>query len=281
MGTPSKSAFFAELTRAGVPIVDMTHGSRDLGSFTAQAVTVHDSVTGGMSDQGAANFCKEGRVDVRGPLYGALLGKDGRLYVLTLGRSNNTGSCNSGRSQAARGGVMPLAAELGAPGSDDYSSANSTHYGIAYVTYGAGPYTSVQRERMPKVLAAYVRAAGWSPEGGARSLIGHGEVTRRKSDPALDMGELRRQVAVAAAPPVPETPDPPTTGDDDEMQDADWIKMRSMLQQECADGAARALQAYLAGQPNQQFTAEEVAAIKGLDPRGGMLGDLFNEGTPA
>lgn len=80
---------------------------------------------------------------------------------------------------------------------------------------------------------------------------------------------------------TPHIPHPPTTGEDDEMTPADWNRMRSMLQQECADGAARALQAYLAGQPNQQFTAEEVAAIKGLDPRGGLLGDLFDEGATA
>lgn len=191
MGTATKEGLISALKKYGVPVVDMMGPGR--GTLEARAITVHDTVTGRMNDQVAADFCKDGRTDVPGPLYNAVIGQEGQVFLLSLGRTNNTGKCNSDRCAQACKGKMPFERELPRPLPDDHVGANRSHYGIALRTAGAGPYSPKQIEILPKVLAAYVEASGWSPDGGAASLIGHGEITSRKTDPALDMGEIRRR----------------------------------------------------------------------------------------
>ncbi len=208
MANPTKQRFLELLkSKYGVPYVDLTAGAEaGRGPIQAQAITVHDSVTGNMTERQAAEFCKKGRRDVPGPLYNVLVGND-VAYVLTLNKSNNTGKCDANRSKLAREGRMPLERQLDRPADDDCSDANTHHLGVAYITRGAGPYTDAQVATMPKVLAALTEACGWSEEGGARSCIKHGEATNRKVDSSLDGGAIRRAVMHArqrgAAVPQP------------------------------------------------------------------------------
>jgi len=168
--------------------------TRNHGRLDPKAVMVHDSVTGSMSDERAAQFCADGRSDLKGPLYVCMIGQDGQAHLIAHGVSWNAGKGNLSRLNQARSGTMPLAQELGRPSTDNTSTANSIVHGVAYTTAGAGPYSAVQRAAGPRVVAAYCRAEGWSANGGAGSVIGHGEYSTRKVDPQLDMGELRRQV---------------------------------------------------------------------------------------
>jgi hypothetical protein len=171
--------------------------TRSHGTLNARSIMVHDSVTGSMDDERAANFCAAGRSDLKGPLYEALIGRDGVCHLIAHGVTWNAGKGNAARLTQARKGQMPLDRELGRPASDDTSIANREVHGLAFVTAGAGPYTDVQRAAGARVVAAYAKAEGWTPRGGAGSVIGHGEYSRRKVDPQLDMGDLRRKVEAA------------------------------------------------------------------------------------
>jgi LysM domain/N-acetylmuramoyl-L-alanine amidase len=168
--------------------------TRRHGAIDAKALMIHDSVTGSMSDERAAQFCQDGRSDLKGPLYSCMIGQDGQAHLIAHGMTWNAGKGNLSRLNQARSGTMPLGHELGRPSTDNTSTANSIVHGIAYTTAGAGPYSSKQLLAGHRVVAAYCRAEGWSPNGGAGSVIGHGEYSTRKVDPALDMGDLRRQV---------------------------------------------------------------------------------------
>lgn len=168
--------------------------SRSHGALSAHVIVVHDSVTGSMSDERAANFCATGRSDLAGPLYECLIGKDGTAHLIANGVTWNAGRGNAARLALARRGQMPLGTELARPGPDDTGAANGMSHGLALVTYGAGPYTSEQVDAGYRVVAAYCQAEGWGPADGAGSVIGHGEYSARKVDPELNMGTLRTRV---------------------------------------------------------------------------------------
>ena len=168
--------------------------TRRHGALNGKIIVVHDSVTGSMSDERAAQFCADGRSDLAGPLYECLIGQDGQAHLIAFGVTWNAGRGNAARMNLARGGQMPLDRELARPTSDNTGGANAIAHGIAYTTAGAGPYSGAQAAAGQRVIAAYCRAEGWSPRGGAGSVIGHGEYSSRKVDPKLDMGTLRTQV---------------------------------------------------------------------------------------
>jgi hypothetical protein len=164
--------------------------TRSHGALTANVILVHDSVTGSMSDERAAEFCAAGRSDLAGPLYECLVGKDGVAHLIAYGQTYNAGKGNGARFAQAAAGKMPLDRELGKPGTDDYLAANQRAHAVALITYGAGPYSPAQTDAAARVCAAYCRAEGWG-EYGATSMIGHGEFSSRKIDPQFDMGQLR------------------------------------------------------------------------------------------
>ncbi len=68
-------------------------------------------------------------------------------------------------------------------------------------------------------------------------------------------------------PTFPSNPAPPPPEDDMPYSVAQLEKI-------VADNCSRALQAWVAGQTNMQFTSDEVAAIKAISPSGGVLGEL-------
>jgi N-acetylmuramoyl-L-alanine amidase len=167
--------------------------SRNHGSLDAHVIMVHDSVTGGMSDERAASFCRQGRSDLAGPLYECLVGKDGIAHLVANGMAWHAGTGNADRLTQARRGQMPLDRELGRPAAGK-AGGNKMCHSVSMITYGAGPYTNEQVEATARVIAAYGRAEGWSARFVAGSTIGHGEFSSRKIDPNYDMGRLRSRV---------------------------------------------------------------------------------------
>jgi len=167
--------------------------TRNHGSLNANVIVVHDSVTGSMDDERAADFCATGRSDLAGPLYECLVGQDGTAHLVAYGVTWNAGRGNRVRFELAAAGKMPLATELGRPATDDYPGANQRSHAVALITYGAGPYSREQTESAARVCAAYCRAEDWG-QYGAASAIGHSEFSSRKIDPAFNMGQLRTRV---------------------------------------------------------------------------------------
>jgi len=167
--------------------------TRSHGTLRANTIVVHDSVTGSMTDEKAAEFCAVGRSDLKGPLYECLVGHDGVAHLIAFGVTWNAGGGNRARFEQAAAGKMPLNARLGRPGADDYTGANQRSHAVALVTYGHGPYSPGQDDGAARVCAAYAQAEGWD-QYGATSMIGHGEFSSRKIDPQYDMGQLRTRV---------------------------------------------------------------------------------------
>lgn len=184
-------ALLAALRHFGVRYVEHAGWrTRSHGTLDAHAVVVHDTVTGSMTDERAARFCRDGRTDLAGPLYECLVGRDGRAHLIAHGVTWHAGWGNRARYERAAGGRMPVDVELGRPAADDYSGTNERAHAVALITYGAGPYTAEQVEAGARVCAAYCRAEGWA-QYGAASMLGHSELSARKIDPQLDMGQLR------------------------------------------------------------------------------------------
>jgi hypothetical protein len=81
--------------------------TRNHGTLKAKSIVVHDSVTGSMNDERAAQFCLAGRSDLKGPLYSALIGHDGVCHLIAHGVTWNAGRGNAARLAQARRGQMP------------------------------------------------------------------------------------------------------------------------------------------------------------------------------
>ena len=180
----------AAMRKFNVDVVEYAGwAKRSHGALDGRIIMVHDSVTGHMTASRAANFCIAGRTDLKGPLYECLIAADGRAHLIANGVTWNAGMGDDDRLQQARRGLMPLDRELNRPDENNVNG-NAISHGIAMVTYGAGPYTANQIEVCARVCAAYGFAEGWG-EYTAGSMIGHGEFSPRKIDPAHDMGQLR------------------------------------------------------------------------------------------
>lgn len=207
--------FLAQLQKYGIPYHEMPNWTtRNHGPLNLHAFTIHDSVTGSMTDDRAAQFCYDGRSDLAGPLYNILIGRNGTAYLLSSGKTWNIGATYRQRVDLAISAQMPYERELGAPPPDDWDGGNDVCAGISLVTPGAGPYTSMQFSATAKVCAALAHALGtqWASNAdqAARSCIGHSEATSRKVDPYFDMGAFRREVKVQWTTPTP-PPNPPLT----------------------------------------------------------------------
>lgn len=196
-----------ELNRHHLPYHEMSSWrTRGHGTLDVRDIGIHDSVTGGMTDDQAAQFVYVGRSDLPGPDYNICVGQNGTVYLISGVRSWNIGETRRDRIDTAIRALMPYDHELGEPEVDDFLDGNNTTFGVACITRGAGPYTTVQYKNTVLVVVALGHALGWSADDAARSTIGHSEATRRKVDPQFDMGAFRRQVKAQYAPLTRPTP---------------------------------------------------------------------------
>jgi hypothetical protein len=153
------------------------------GTWNGHGIAVHH--TGGVTSW---QFVWDGRIGERipGPLYNGEVYPNGLLHLTGWRITNNVGMINRHARDLVAAQQMPYDQELH-PGADDYGRGNLELYGFAY--QGTTP-NAAQAATMRAVCAAVCHAHGWT----AQSIAGHKELTRRKPDPAEDMGRLRRDV---------------------------------------------------------------------------------------
>jgi hypothetical protein len=133
-----------------------------------------------------------GRPGLPGPIANWLVARNGVVYVIASGISNNAGRGN------ARAAGMPNV------------TGNAATFGDEMENDGIGePFTAVQYTAAIKAHAAVHRRMGWTASRG----IGHKEWSvTGKPDPKLSMAQVRRDLATAIARGTT-----PTTDEDDDM----------------------------------------------------------------
>lgn len=165
-----------------------------------------------------------------GPLANIHSLRDGTGELLGVAYQNHAGGNDKTRYDRIVAGVAPLDRDL-IPGADGSFSANRWLAAIeANGDGGLDDFTEPQRRFVTAVCAAFHLVCGWPVEGLSPRVGAHKELTRRKpGDPAMSMGQLRKDVAAflqapygpggpivippPVEPPAPTTPPPePTTG---------------------------------------------------------------------
>lgn len=200
-----RKAFTAEGVRYAVASDASTNNRNHVGKWgPMNGVMIHH--TAGTDSLGVI---RKGLPDLPGPLSQGHLSKVGLLTVVSDGRCNHAGK----GSQAVYDAVLderPLPAT-----GPDAVDGNQHFYGLEIENKGTGhdPYPAQQYDQAVRWAAALCRANGWTE----RSVIGHGEWTKRKVDPSFPMNQFRKDVAERLAhpaswngekDPVPTTPQP-------------------------------------------------------------------------
>lgn len=153
--------------------------------WDARGVAIHHS--GGPTSW---EFVWDGRSDVPGPLYTAIIYPDGVAHLTGFRITNNVGRCDATVRNRAVAGKMPTTGGNVTPGADDYYAANSEFYGISY--RGTAP-NAAQRRTALLMTCAICDAHGDTWDGG--SVAGHKELTLRKPDPeGENMSDFRADV---------------------------------------------------------------------------------------
>lgn len=157
--------------------------------------------TGADAIRYANNILVGGNGEVPGPLSQFGIDGDGRVLLVSAGRSNHVGKIgddNVGMDalDMIRDGQMSLTRSYDSRGQGADADGNTILTGVEILS-PSGP-SAVQREAAVKLAAAMCRLYGF----GARSVHGHGEIasSRGYSDPGMDMGAFRRDVLACLAP---------------------------------------------------------------------------------
>lgn len=222
MATPLTADAFVNALRAeGCRVVTVgswrTHnrGTRGDGWGPVNGVIMHHTVSKG--DQSSVDLCYDGYSGLPGPLCHGVIGKDGTVYVISVGRSNHAGGGDPNVLRAVideRYTDRPPVPQVGNTGGVD---GNARFYGFECVNLGDGkdPWPAAQVEAMVRAGAALSRAYGWTE----KSVIAHREWSKDKSDPVgpgmPTMPTFRGKIKERLAHPAgwnPSTPTPPTTG---------------------------------------------------------------------
>ncbi|MBT2609895.1 peptidoglycan-binding protein [Streptomyces sp. ISL-87] len=171
---------------------------------------VHGVVIHHTAGTNSLDLCYDGTSELPGPLCQTYLHKNGTAYMVGNGRANHAGTF----AQNAVTAAVNESPTHPRPDASEPVDGNVQFYGIEIENLGNGkdPFPDVQYQAAVLWAAAICRFHGWT----ANSVIGHGEGTRRKVDPAFDMNEFRRNVAAQLGQsPKPEPkPEPPATRPD-------------------------------------------------------------------
>lgn len=134
-----------------------------------------------------------GRPDVPGPLYHALLGRDGVWRVVTDGYANHAGRGNASTLDAMAAGNAPLERARDRGLADEGSGGNRRTIGVSVENAGEAMPPHVEHAWIDGV-AAILAAHGW----GAGHFIAHSAYTARKIDfPTAT--NVRHHAMIAAA----------------------------------------------------------------------------------
>lgn len=160
---------------------------------------VHHTAAGGSRDMPCRNICVNGRSDLKGPLVQFLLGRSGKLLLISQNRCNHAGR---GSSEVIKDleAHRDITAEFDA-GQDaynarnfgrqnDYRKGNGRFWGVEVENNGIGEeYSQEQIKVLVKLCAAMCKWQGWSHN----RIIHHREWTSRKYDMSYS-GPLREYV---------------------------------------------------------------------------------------
>lgn len=190
MATPlTADSMLAALRAEGVTVVEndgwRTHNRNHKGLWGGvNGVVIHH--TAGVN---SLRLCIDGTADLPGPLCHAHLSKAGTATLVGHGRANHCGTVaqNAFDAMVAEASVHPR------PDAAEPVDGNQRTYGIEIENLGnvSDPYPAVQYDQAVRWAAAICRKHGWT----AHSVVGHGELTRRKIDPSFSMNDFRAKVA--------------------------------------------------------------------------------------
>lgn len=214
-------AFVGALRTEGLRVVTVgdwrNHSRNHKGAWgPVHGIIQHHTVSRG--DHSSVELCLTGYSELPGPLCHGVIGKDGTVYVISVGRSNHAGGGDPNVLAAVideQYGDRPPVPRVGnATGVD----GNARFYGFECVNLGDGkdPWPAAQVDAMVRASAALSRAHRWTE----KSTIAHREWSKDKPDPAgpgmPPMPEFRARIKerLAHAPSwSPTAPEPtPTTG---------------------------------------------------------------------
>jgi N-acetyl-anhydromuramyl-L-alanine amidase AmpD len=160
---------------------------------------VHHTAAGGSADMPCRNICVNGRSDLKGPLVQFLLGRSGKLLLISQNRCNHAGR---GSSEVIKDleASRDITAEFDAGQSaynarnfgrdNDYRKANGRFWGVEVENNGIGEeYSQEQIKALVKLCAAMCKWQGWDHN----RIIHHREWTSRKYDMSYT-GPLREYV---------------------------------------------------------------------------------------
>ena len=149
---------------------------------------VHHTAAGGSADMPCRNICVNGRSDLKGPLVQFLMGRSGKLLLISQNRCNHAGKGSSEVRkdlEAGRDITAEFDAGQGAYNArtlnraNDWSGANGKYWGIEVENNGIGEeYSQAQMKALVKLCAAMCKWQGWDHN----RIIHHREHTSRKYD---------------------------------------------------------------------------------------------------
>jgi len=160
----------------GLDVDDSNIVSGRPGTFVPRGVLCHHTASSRTSGNfGSLNIVTKGRSDLPGPLCQFLLGRDGKVKIITLGRANHAGY----------GG--PYA---GIPKDE----GNSYLWGIEAENDGIGElWTDAEYQAYVALCAALSTYSKFTVD----KVFGHKEWTSRKIDPAnINMDDFRKAVSL-------------------------------------------------------------------------------------
>lgn len=137
---------------------------------------------------GAVDLAYRGRSDLPGPLYHALVSRDGVAHLIGWGRVNHAGL---GDGQVLK---HVIAEDMPYPRpAHNNTDGNARFYGICMLNSGDGheTYPDAQIRCAARMAAVLLHHHGWTE----KSVIGHKEWEVGKPDPSTGMDDFRRRVA--------------------------------------------------------------------------------------
>jgi hypothetical protein len=137
-------------------------------------VMLHHTVTG--DTQATVDLVTKGTGDLPGPLYHAVVAKDGTAYLIGWGRVNHAGKGDSDVLAAVIAEKTPL------PVDDEADTDGNRHfYGLSFINWGDGkdPYTDAQLDTMASLAYVICDHHQWTE----RSIIAHADWQPGKPDP--------------------------------------------------------------------------------------------------
>ena len=149
---------------------------------------VHHTAAGGSADMPCRNICVNGRSDLKGPLVQFLLGRSGKLLLISQNRCNHAGKGSSEVRKDLKAG-RDITAEFDAGQgaynartlnrANDWSGGNGKYWGLEVENNGRGEeYSQEQIKALVKLCAAMCKWQGWDHN----RIIHHREHTSRKVD---------------------------------------------------------------------------------------------------